>query len=117
MHELAVTKSILETACRHAEKAGARRVTMLRLVVGDLSSFVDDTVAFYWDIISKGTVCEGAKLEFQRVRARIVCEDCGKENDLERELLPCPDCGSQSIRVIGGDEFRLESMDIEEDGT
>jgi hydrogenase nickel incorporation protein HypA/HybF len=63
MHELMVTESILEIALRHAGQAGAVRVTDLFLVVGDLSSIVDDSVQFYWDFVSEGTAAEGAPYE------------------------------------------------------
>lgn len=116
MHELAVTQSILETAERHAREAAAWRVNRLHLVIGELSSFVDDSIQFYWDLISKGTLCEGATIEFRRVPARLLCLECGTEYPLEGELTPCPSCGSPRVRVVSGDEFRLESIDIETDG-
>jgi|GEM_PF-5568018 len=52
MHELSVTESVLEIACRHAGKAQAKRVTDIYLVIGRLSSIVDDSVQFYWNLIS-----------------------------------------------------------------
>ena len=62
MHELAVTESIRDIAIEHARRANARRVTHLHLVIGNLSSVVDDSVQFYWDAISQGTIYEGARL-------------------------------------------------------
>ncbi|MGQ9588714.1 MAG: hydrogenase maturation nickel metallochaperone HypA [Planctomycetota bacterium] len=113
MHELAVTQSLLETALRHARREGAVRVTRLRLVLGDLSTFVDESVRFYWNIVSKDTLCEGAELEFRRTPARFSCRSCGTEYAARGELAPCPRCGGEDVRVAGGDEFHLESMDIE----
>lgn len=117
MHELSVTQSLLDLALRHAQEANAVRVKRLNLVIGQLSSFVDDSVQFYWDLISQGTVCEGAQLEFRRVPASLVCLDCQREYTLSEELTPCPSCGSTRVRVTGGDEFRLDSLDIETDDT
>lgn len=113
MHELAVTESVLEIACKHAEKASAKKVTDIYLVIGKLSSIVDDSVAFYWDVISKGTLCEDATLHFKRIPAELVCQDCQTKYTLENDLVPCPNCASANIRVVSGDEFNLESIEIQ----
>jgi hydrogenase nickel incorporation protein HypA/HybF len=115
MHELAITQGLLDAARRHAAEAGAVRVTRLHLLIGEFSTFVDESVQFYWDMIAKGTVCEGAELSFRRTKASLLCLDCGREYTLAGDLVPCPDCGSSRVRIAGGDEFRLESMDIETD--
>ena len=113
MHELSVTESVLEIACKHAEKAKAKKVTDIHLVIGRLSSIVDDSVQFYWNVISKDTICENANLHFKREPARLVCLDCQTEYTLEDDLMPCPQCGSSKVRVISGDVFNLESIEIE----
>lgn len=113
MHELSVTESVLEIACKHAEKARATRVTDIYLVIGRLSSIVDDSVAFYWDIITKNTLCEDAKLHFKRLPAELICLDCQHQYQLSDELTPCPNCGSARVRVLSGDEFHLESIEIQ----
>lgn len=113
MHELSVTESVLEIACKHAEKAQAIKVTDIYLEIGRLSSIVDDSIQFYWDLISKKTLCEGAVLHFERVPARLVCLECHHEYTLEQELQPCPKCGSARIRVLSGDEFNLDSIEIQ----
>ena len=113
MHELSVTESVLEIACKHAKKAMATRVTDVFLVIGRLSSIVDDSVSFYWDVISKDTICEDSKLHFRRIPAELVCLECGEQYVLETDLAPCPKCGSARIRVVSGDEFNLESIEIE----
>jgi hydrogenase nickel incorporation protein HypA/HybF len=114
MHELPFAQSILEIALRHALTSNARRVTDLYLTIGQLSSVVDDSIQFYWDIISEDTVCEGALLHFERNPGMLECTDCGNTYSITEELIPCPQCGSMLIRVIGGDDFRLDSIDIED---
>lgn len=111
MHELAVTENILAIALRHAAQSGATKITDLHLVVGELSSIVDDSVQFYWDIISDGTPAAGATLHFRRVPAQLSCRSCGQTYS-PRENLPCPACGSLDIAIIAGEEFYLEAIDI-----
>lgn len=114
MHELAVTENILEIATRHATQAQAKRVTDIYLVIGSLSSIIDDSVQFYWDIISKNTICYGAQLHFHRIPAQMTCQECGHLFSLENNLLtPCPQCSSANIRVISGEQFYLDSIEIE----
>lgn len=113
MHELAITENILNLAVEYAERADATRVTDLHLVIGQLSSIVDDSIQFYWDIISKDTLCSGATLHFQRIQARLECKDCAAQYTLDRELMACPQCGSIRLMVLTGEEFRLESIQVE----
>ncbi len=113
MHELSVTESLLEIAQRHAVQAGARRVTDLYLVIGRLASIVDDSVQFYWDTLSQGTLCEGARLHFERIPAKLFCLNCGETYLLPQDLQPCPKCGSEQVKILGGTEFRLESIGVE----
>ena len=113
MHELAVTQSILEICLRHAEEASASKITDINLVVGQFSSIVDDSVQFYWDTISDGTIAKGAQLHFRRVPVRLACQSCRNEYAPAGEILACPQCGSVEVKVIAGEEFQLEAIDIE----
>src|SRR5512136_2177933 len=100
MHELSVTESILEIAVRHAQQANAKRVTNLYLVIGQLASIVDDSVQFYWDIISKDTVAEGATLHFKRLPAKLVCLDCSEQFSPGNNGFGCPNCLSERVKVV-----------------
>lgn len=113
MHELSVTESILNIALKHAQAAGADRVTDIYVVIGQLSSIVDDSVQFYWDMISEGSICQGAALHFERIPARLSCLECGGEYTIPEEMRPCPNCGSFLIKVISGEEFYLDSIAVE----
>jgi hydrogenase nickel incorporation protein HypA/HybF len=113
MHELSVTESLLKIAVYHAEEAKAQRVTDLHIVIGDLASMVDDSIQFYWEIIAKGTIAEQATLHFRRLPAELQCNTCAeKYHPTDKELI-CPKCGGVGARIITGEEFFLESIDVE----
>jgi len=116
MHELSVTEALLGVALKHAEAAKAGRVTDVHVVIGQLSTVVDESVQFYWDLISAGTAAEGARLHFRRVAARLQCDDCGQCYAPAAEVLACPSCGSTQVRVTAGEELYLEALEVEEAG-
>ncbi len=114
MHELSVTESILKIALDHASKANAARIVAINLVIGDLSSMVDDSIQFYWDVIAKDTIAEGARLRFRRVPVEFQCRSCSERFRPVGEEFSCPKCGSFSLKVITGEEFFVEAIDVEE---
>jgi hydrogenase nickel incorporation protein HypA/HybF len=113
VHELAATRGILDVALEAARDAGADRVLGIDLVVGELASIVDDSVQFYFDILSRATPAEGARLRFRRESARGRCADCGHSFPV-RPPLPraCPGCASAALDVTGGQEFYVDSIEV-----
>ncbi len=116
MHELPVTQSLLEIVLRHAERAGASRITEIELALGVFTNYVGDSIQFYFDIISRGTPAEGAALHIRRIPATCYCWDCGQNFAWGEATLPveCPRCKGVGFRFTGGDEFYVESMEVEE---
>lgn len=113
MHELAVTSSILDLALKHAEPGV--RITDVYLVIGQLSSMIDDSVQFYWDIINQNTPAEGSRLHFRRIPGRLECLACKNQYPFRGDDFACPACGSIDVRVIAGEEFYLEAIDVDQE--
>ena len=113
MHELAITQSILDISLRHAEKARARRITDIHLVIGQFSSIVDDSVQFYWDIVANDTIAQGATLHFNRIPGEMTCESCGHVFRPQDVTFACPSCSSILVKITKGEEFRVDSIDVE----
>jgi hydrogenase nickel incorporation protein HypA/HybF len=114
MHELAITQSILEIVLRHAEGAGAQRVLSINLVIGELTGFVDDSIQFYFDFMSKDTPAQDARLNFERIAPRARCQQCGTDYaPPNSRLWTCPACGALGGEVIAGKEFSVVSIEIE----
>jgi hydrogenase nickel incorporation protein HypA/HybF len=113
MHELAVTESIVDIVRRHAEEAGAERVMRIHLVIGDMSSIVDDSVQFYFDYIAANTVADGAELVFERVPLGLQCGACQHTWHPESGDWTCPACGQARAIVVAGREFYVDSIEVE----
>jgi hydrogenase nickel incorporation protein HypA/HybF len=115
MHELPITESILEIALRHAHAAGARRIRNIYLVIGQLSTVVDESVQFYWGLVAENTIAEDAQLKFRRIPAEMECLECNHRYPPSENDLACPSCGSESVRVVAGEEFFVEAIDVDSD--
>jgi hydrogenase nickel insertion protein HypA len=131
MHELSLTQALLDTALRHAQRAGARKINALHVQVGALSGVVADSVHFYFDFVSQGTLAEGALLHIEITPPRARCRACGAERELPLEgglagawyeqlmaLEPCPCTAapgddSPGYELCGGFECFLGSLDVE----
>jgi hydrogenase nickel incorporation protein HypA/HybF len=121
MHELSVTQGILDVVLDAAQQAGAERIRAINLVIGDLSSIVDDSVQFYFDFLSRDTPAQGATLHFQREPARATCQECAQSFTIAVPFTPdssrCPACGSSSLRIAGGQEFYVDSIEVDDEDT
>ena len=113
MHEFPITQSILDIALKHAEQAGAKSITQINLAMGELSTMVDNSIQFYWDVIAKGTIAEKAKLHFRRIPSEFQCMVCFNKYHPNSGELSCPQCGSVGAKILAGEEFYVESIDID----
>jgi len=110
VHELAISSAVLESVLRHAD---GRRVTSVQLRVGHLRQVVPDSLAFYFELVSRESLCEGARLEQEYIPAVLRCEACDREWDPEDAWFRCSGCGGAG-EVIAGNELEVESIEVEE---
>ena len=111
MHELSLSSAIVNTVAKHAAE---RPVTLVNLRVGRLRQVVPDTLEFYFEFVARGTICEGARLEQEVVEASLRCGPCEREWEIEIPAFRCPTCGGSDVEIAGGNEFEVESIEVEE---
>jgi hydrogenase nickel incorporation protein HypA/HybF len=113
LHELAVTESIAAICLKHAQANNAERVLKVNIKLGELTGIVDHYVSFYWDLVTKDTVAQGAELNFIKIPVRAFCTHCREEFAVEEYDLTCPRCGGTDSELVSGREFTVESLEIE----
>jgi hydrogenase nickel incorporation protein HypA/HybF len=111
VHELSLSSAIVNTAVKHAD---GRRVSVVNLRVGHLRQVVPDSLEFYFEFVARGTVCEGARLEQEAIPAVLRCDACEREWTIEFPAFRCPSCGGSEVAVASGNEFEVESIEVEE---
>ena len=111
MHELSIASAVLNTALRHAQ---GRRVTVVSVRAGRLRQVVGDSLRFYFEIVSRETSCEGARLELTEVEAMLRCQDCSQEWEASTPSFRCPACASAQVAIISGEELEVDYIEVEE---
>jgi len=110
MHELALSRAILDIALEHAQ---GRRVRRVDVTIGALRQVVPDSLLFHFEIVSRGTVCEEAQLAAQLAPARLRCA-CEEEWELAEPAFRCPRCDGADVSVLDGDQLRVDAIEVEE---
>ncbi len=114
MHELSMMSYLLDRVETHADRLGATRIVTINLVIGDRASIVDDSLLFYFDMLTPGTVAEGAKLKVRRTHMRCSCPRCATDYQPDGFGFSCPTCGTVGKVTNDGAEFLIESLEIEQ---
>ena len=113
MHELGIMTSVMEVVDASAKQAGAVRVVKVSLSIGDMVEAIEDSLRFSFEILTEGTISEGAELEINFIHPRSRCLKCGNEYEHDRFHMYCPECGSFSTELIAGREMQIDSIEVD----
>jgi hydrogenase nickel incorporation protein HypA/HybF len=113
MHEVAIMTEAVRIAAESAQSAGARRVTRLRLRIGELSGVVSESLQFAWDVVGRATTLEGAALEIESVPAVYWCATCQVEFAGHELMSECPRCHQFSGDLRRGRELEIAAVELE----
>ena len=100
-------------AVESAEAAGARRITSLRLRVGNLSGTVPEAMRFAWEVVRQDTLAAQATLEIETVAAACWCETCQTEFACIDFFSECPRCHNFSGELRRGRELEIATVETE----
>ena len=79
MHELGIMTGVMEAVEKSAVQAGATKVLKVTLSIGEMTEAIEDSLRFAFEVLTEGTMSEGAELEINMVAPRSLCLDCGAE--------------------------------------
>jgi hydrogenase nickel incorporation protein HypA/HybF len=78
VHEVSLLQAALEMALDAAERQRARRIRRITLRVGILSGVVPEPLDFAFDVVTRGTPAEEARLNVEEFSAVWQCDGCGQ---------------------------------------
>ena len=114
MHELYLAESILNIVQDYAKRDGFEKVNSVSLSYGQLSCIEPKSLQFGFDVQAKGTLAEGAALEFKIMPAVIHCFSCQKDLEIKAHAGFCPGCGGEDVILTAGtEELQILEMDVD----
>ena len=117
MHELSLTKNILDTAIKYAQQTDSQKVVTIVLRLGALRDIKKEWIQHYFNYISKGTIAENAEILVIADPIVCHCRDCGKDFEINRddyagEEILCPNCSTRNYTLISGTKFLIEGIEV-----
>ena len=113
MHEMAIAQSIIDIVEQEMARHGVTKVKTIRLVVGEFTAVVPDSLSFCLEIITKETPLEGVEIEMEQVPLTGRCKSCGQEFPIQEYKFICPQCGSKEVEAVAGKELFVKEIEAE----
>ncbi|RDV84704.1 hydrogenase maturation nickel metallochaperone HypA [Ammonifex thiophilus] len=107
MHELSIVQSMMELIQESAAANRVRRVTKVKLVVGQLTLAQPDLLQFAFATLKPDTIFEEAVLEIEERPLVMRCRQCGETFEPEYIQYACPSCGGR-CEVVSGKELYVD---------
>ena len=113
MQELNLCQDIIAMIKERSLSKSFRRVRRIQLEIGEFTHVNKHAVEFCFEQASRGTLAEGAKLEFIDIPASAVCEVCKKIFLIKTPKEPCHHCEAPDIKLLSGNELLIREIDVE----
>lgn len=113
MRELHATRAILNAAILKAREENGAHITGLHLAIGEIAEIDQNAIQHQWNDLSQGTLAEGAQLHFRVITAEVQCMSCFRKYHPHNGRILCANCGSMGAKILSGEEFYLESIELE----
>ena len=114
MHEMSLTVSIMDIIFDYARNNHFTKVNTVKLSFGRLSGIEPMALEFAFEVLSKDTLAQGAKLEYDIAPIIITCLDCEMDSEVEEFPSQCRFCNSQdAVLKAGTQELRIVELDVD----
>jgi len=112
VHEYGVTRQIIAICESAAKKHNASKIKKITLLVGEKSGFIGDSIALYFEVLSTGTLSQGAELIIETVKPMLRCSKCKKLFERKPYMFQCPFCDGEGEPSEIGKEFLVKNIEV-----
>jgi hydrogenase nickel incorporation protein HypA/HybF len=111
MHETHEVHELIRQALQLANYR--HRIKRLQIIVGEASGYSPDHIAHHLTGAARGTLAEGAQLDFVMEPLTAQCASCQEAFAGDQFALRCPACGSTELKITAGQDLRLAEVELE----
>lgn len=113
MHEMSLAEGIVQIVEDATRVEGGTQVKAVWLEIGSLACVEKEALRFCFEVVTRDTVAQGARLEIIETPGQGWCMKCEGNVAVAAQYEPCPVCGSYQIQITGGNEMRVKELEIE----
>ncbi len=113
MHEMAIAQNIISIATAAAEKEGARKITRVNVVAGELRGLIPLQLTYCFGVMAKNTIADGAQLGLEIIPVTGKCRKCEETFILKDYQYVCPKCQGEDVQTVGGTELRVKDIEVQ----
>ncbi len=123
MHEFSFAYNIFKVAEATAIKNNAKKITEVLLEIGELTLIVPELLQRSFEMATKGSIAEGAKLIIEITPGKVRCRDCNKNSVVSLtkdaqltglQLFKCSHCDSNNTEIIEGKKANVKNIKIQD---
>jgi len=112
MHEMMVAENLLAAISDEAAKRNAKPIAA-KISCGKLYAINDEALRFAFEVITKGTACEGLKLKIEHKPIQGRCKNCNQNFDMVLSKPRCPKCDSEDFELLPDAPLILEEIEFQ----
>lgn len=110
---MAIARNIINIATTAAEKEGARKITRVNVVAGELRGIIPLQLTYCFGVMAENTIASGAQLGLEIIPVTGRCRRCEETFIVKDYQYVCPKCQSEDIQAVGGTELRVKDIEVE----
>jgi hydrogenase nickel incorporation protein HypA/HybF len=110
---MAIARNVVNIAIAAAEEEGAKRITKVNVVAGELRGIVPAQLIFCFGLMAENTIADGAYLSLEITTVTGKCKKCEEIFTVRDYRYVCPKCQGEDIQTIGGTELRVKDIEVE----
>lgn len=115
MHEISVLYKMLDSVEQVAKENHVKKIRSIEVELGELSGMLPVFFEQYYEPATEHReMFQGSELHIHQIPGEALCEDCHTLYNVMRFEGACPKCGSRRKKILGGRQFLVKNIIVEE---